>query len=198
MFFYQFTILCFLSFSHLRLMPITFHQADVKLKLPYKKELKQFITTQIEKAGYKAKNISYVFCSDEYLLDINRRFLNHDYYTDIITFPLSEDLKNIESEIYISLFRVMDNSEKIKDQNSKFKVASGKDKMQKSRNPNSFDLSSLSFELELQRVVFHGVLHLLGYKDKTRAEQAEMRKQEDLWLKKFKNFLKDQNSKTKD
>lgn len=178
-------------------MPITFHQADVKLKLPYKKELKQFITAQIEKAGYKAKTISYVFCSDDYLLDINRRFLNHDYYTDIITFPLSDDLKIIESEIYISLFRVMDNSEKIKDQSSKFKVASGKDKMQKLRDPNSFDLSSLSFELELQRVVFHGVLHLLGYKDKTRTQQAEMRKMEDLWLKKFKSFLKDQGSKAK-
>lgn len=177
-------------------MPITFHQADVKLKLPYKKELKQFITTQIEKAGYKAKNISYVFCSDEYLLDINRRFLNHDYYTDIITFPLSEDLKNIESEIYISLFRVMDNSENIKDQSSKFKVAGGKNKTQKRRNPNSFDLSFLSFELELQRVVFHGVLHLLGYKDKTRAQQAEMRKMEDLWLKKFKAF-KSQTAKVK-
>jgi len=175
-------------------MPITFHQADVKLKLPYKKELKQFITTQIEKAGYKAKNISYVFCSDEYLLDINRRFLNHDYYTDIITFPLSEDLKNIESEIYISLFRVEENAKKYRPKTE------DRGQGKKAVNATSRHLSSVirTFDLELQRVVFHGVLHLLGYKDKTRAQQAEMRKMEELWLKKFKSFLKDQNSKTKD
>lgn len=173
-------------------MPITFHQADVKLKLPYKKELKQFITTQIEKAGYKAKNISYVFCSDKYLLDINRRFLNHDYYTDIITFPLSEDLKNIESEIYISLFRVEENAQKYRPKTE------DRGQGKKAVNATSRHLSSVirPFDLELQRVVFHGILHLLGYKDKTRAQQAEMRKQEDLWLKKFKSFLKDQRTPT--
>lgn len=165
-------------------MPITFHQADIKFKLPYKKELKQFITEQAIKAGYKIKSISYVFCSDEYLLDINRRFLNHDYYTDIITFPLSNDLNNIESEIYISIDRVKENAENFGPMTDDRRL------MKKSANSTARHPSSIfrPFDLELQRVVFHGVLHLLGYKDKTNIQKAEMRKMEDLWIRRFKTF----------
>ena len=150
-------------------MSITFYNADVKFILKQKKELKGFIQLQASKEGKQIKNISYIFCSDEYLLNINRQFLNHDYYTDIITFPLSDDKKHIESEIYISVDRVNENSKQ-------FATSKG-------LKP----LSGLNhqFQSELHRVMFHGILHLLGYKDKTKTHKAEMRKMEDLWLKRF-------------
>ncbi|HWB64036.1 MAG TPA: rRNA maturation RNase YbeY [Chitinophagales bacterium] len=136
-------------------MPITFHTADIKFKLPNTSALKTFIQNAALKHSGKKLNISYVFCSDEFLLDINQRFLNHNYYTDIITFPLSETEKTIEAEIYISIPRITENAQKLK----------------------------LSFEEELHRVIFHGVLHLLGYNDKPPAQKAAMRKAEDEWLK---------------
>lgn len=104
------------------------------------------------------KRINYIFCSDEFLLEINRAHLQHDYYTDIITFDLSES-DDIESDIYISLDRVEDNA-------------------------NQFKTKS---QLELIRVIAHGLLHLIGYNDKSKDEQIIMRNKEEaclsLWLK---------------
>lgn len=98
-------------------------------------------------------NISYFFCTDTYLLDINQKYLNHDTYTDIITFDYVEG-KLISGDILISLDRVRENA-------------------------NSFQTG---FKNELQRVMAHGLLHLMGYKDKTPEEQALMREKEDFCL----------------
>ena len=100
--------------------------------------------------GKTISNITYIFCSDEYLLDINQKYLGHDYYTDIITFPYKE-ITDIESDIYISLDRVKDNA-------SEYNVA---------------------FQNELLRVIVHGLLHLMGYGDKTEEESILMRLKED-------------------
>ncbi len=143
-------------------MPVTFHIADTTLPKLSKTTLKNFIVSQALRETKKKISISYVFCSDEYLLNINKQFLAHDYYTDIITFPLSENEKKIEAEIYISIDRVKDNAAKFKTE----------------------------FQEELYRVVFHGVLHLAGYKDKTKAEKETMRNKENEWLSKFKTAIK--------
>lgn len=143
-------------------MAISFHTADVSFKLLKKTLLKKFIATGFQKECGKKLSATYVFCSDDYLLRINQDFLQHDYYTDIITFPLSESDALVASEIYISIDRVADNA-------GKHKVAT---------------------EQELLRVIFHGALHLAGYKDKTRAQQNAMRQKEDEWLLGFNKFLK--------
>lgn len=116
--------------------------------------LKAFITSLFKKEGRKLDTIQYIFCSDEYLLEINRQYLQHDYYTDIITFDLSEPRQATTAEIYISIDRVRDNAQ----------------------NFNS------SFKRELHRVIFHGALHLCGYKDKKPKEEILMRKMEDKYL----------------
>lgn len=140
-------------------MPISFHNADISFKLEKKVLLKKFIAETFQKECGKKLSATYVFCSDEYLLGINRSFLQHDYYTDIITFPLSETDTRVESEIYISVDRVADNAKRHK----------------------------VSSEEELLRVIFHGALHLAGYKDKTKAEQTTMRRKENEWLSLFEN-----------
>jgi rRNA maturation RNase YbeY len=138
-------------------MPITFHNADIKFVLPQKANLKKFIAVQLLKQANKKGQISYVFCTDDYLLNINRQFLQHDYYTDIITFPLGDTDKFLEAEIYISIDRVRDNAQNLK----------------------------VDFNTELLRVIFHGVLHLLGHKDKSKIQKAAMRKLEEQWIKLF-------------
>ena len=135
-------------------MPITFHNADIKLKVPNSTRLKTFIEQRVLRETKKKLQLSYVFCSDEFLLGINKQFLNHDFYTDIITFPLNETEKEIEAEIYISIERIKENAEKL----------------------------NVDFKDELHRVVFHGVLHLMGYKDKSKTHEKAMRKKENEWL----------------
>jgi len=143
-------------------MPITFHTIDIKLPPIKKAALKTFIAARALKEVKKKLHITYVFCSDEYLLNMNKQFLEHDYYTDIITFPLSETENEIEAEIYISIDRVRDNAVKFK----------------------------TDFLEEFHRVIFHGVLHLMGYKDKSKADKETMRNKENEWLRKFKTTLK--------
>lgn len=99
--------------------------------------------------------LQYIFCSDDYLLQINRQFLHHDYYTDIITFDLTEESYPINAEIYISVDRVRDNAREFGN----------------------------SLRRELHRVIFHGALHLCGYKDKNPREQELMRQMEEKYLK---------------
>ncbi len=100
------------------------------------------------------KEINYIFCSDEYLLQLNQGFLNHKTLTDIITFDNSEGKNGLEGEIYISIERVQENAIKF----------------------------NTEFEDELHRVMIHGVLHLIGYKDKKPSEKALMRKKEEACL----------------
>ena len=126
-----------------------------KITLANRLALKEFIASIFKKEKKQPGEISYVFCSDEYIIEINRSFLAHDYYTDIITFDLSEKgSKKIDAEIYISVDTIRDNA-------SRFNT---------------------SVNQELHRVIFHGILHLCGYKDKTPEEQALMTKMEDKYL----------------
>lgn len=143
-------------------MKITFDTEDVKFTLKNKTLLKQWITSTIEKKKRKPGEIAFIFCSDEHLLNINNEYLNHDTFTDIITFDYSKEnhLLPVSGDIFISIDRVKENA-------SKF---------------------SKTFEDELHRVIIHGVLHLLGYTDKTKTTKAEMTKQEDACLKAFSNF----------
>jgi probable rRNA maturation factor len=138
-------------------MAVSFTNADITFRLSDKTALKKFITTSFEKETKKKLNVTYVFCSDDYLLRINQDFLRHDLYTDIITFPLSETDRKVEAEIYISIDRVKDNATKLK----------------------------VPFDQELHRVLFHGILHLIGYKDTTAAQKELMRRAEDKWIKKY-------------
>ena len=103
--------------------------------------------------GKKLGEINYIFCDDEYLLQVNREYLKHDYYTDVITFDYVKG-KTISGDIFVSLPRIFDNAQTL----------------------------SKDFESEFFRVLAHGLLHLCGYKDKTEEEIAEMRSKEDYYL----------------
>ncbi len=138
-------------------MAVSFRSADRQLQLPGKTVLKAFIQSIFKKEKHALGSITYIFCSDEFLLQMNRDFLKHDYYTDIITFGLSEKGQPVEAEIYISLDRVKDNAQTI----------------------------GTSFKEETLRVIFHGALHLCGYKDKKKSEIALMRSKEDHYLRSF-------------
>jgi rRNA maturation RNase YbeY len=144
-------------------MATRFSYADKTLPYGKKNKLKQFLDVIAREEGFSISALVYVFCSDDYLLDINRRFLKHDYFTDIITFDLREDVrsKSLESEVYISIDRVVDNAQFL----------------------------NVSFEEELCRVVFHGLLHLCGYKDKRKADVAKMRAAEDHYISLYKKSL---------
>ena len=134
---------------------IFFTSHDVEFSLPDEDALTEWITQAIEEEGHQLGHIDYIFCSDEFLLDINRTHLEHDDYTDIITFPLEED--PIAGEIYISIDRVRENA-------------------------SSFDVS---FDYELHRVMIHGVLHLCGYDDHEDEDIAEIRAKEENYLLKL-------------
>jgi len=132
-------------------MPVVFHQL-VPFTLKNKKRLKTFIIELFIKQEKSLKSMNVIFCSDEYLLDINQQHLQHNFYTDIITFDLSEsNSSSIIAELYISIDRVRDNANTLK----------------------------TDFLTELHRVIFHGALHLCGYKDKKTADIKIMRQKED-------------------
>jgi probable rRNA maturation factor len=137
--------------------PIHFHFLKGANSLSRRTQLKFFITSLFKKEKKRLGEISYIFCSDDYLLEINKQHLQHDYYTDIITFGLSEPGQPIQAEVYISIDRVKDNARQF-------------------RTP---------LKEELHRVIFHGALHLCGYKDKKPKDQAIMRKMEDKYLKAY-------------
>ena len=140
---------------------ILFRNADKTFLFPDKKGLKQFIELLFKKEKKGLYELTYVFCTDEYLLGINRDFLQHDYYTDIITFDLSENPKQIIGEIYVSIDRIKDNAKTL----------------------------NTSLKEETLRVLFHGALHLCGYKDKSKAETTKMRKKEEHYLSLYKLSL---------
>ena len=135
-------------------MAIRFFTEDVSFSLDKKDKTITWIDQVLQKEGYRAENINYIFCSDNHLLALNKQYLNHDTLTDIITFDNSEQGKNIEADIFISIERVKENARSLK-----------KD-----------------FADELHRVIIHGLLHLLGLKDKTEVEKQEMREKEDACL----------------
>ncbi len=136
---------------------ISFVEEDSSFKFK-KADLKKFIKDLIESEQKKVGDISIVLCSDEHLLKINKEYLQHDFYTDIITFDYSEALL-VSGDLMISVDRVLENALDNK-------------------------VSSL---LEFQRVVFHGVLHLCGYKDKSKVDKTLMTEKENFYL--LKNNL---------
>lgn len=132
---------------------VCFFSQDVKASLANRTGLKKYIQSVFKKEGKKLESLNFIFCTDKALLEINRKYLEHDFYTDIITFNLSET-GTIRAEIYISIDRIRENARKF----------------------------GGSFKSELHRVIFHGVLHLCGYKDKTNPEKKKMRGKEEFYL----------------
>jgi len=121
-----------------------------------KKDLKEAVKNLAIQEGKVLKDLSLVFTDDDYLLEVNKQYLNHDYFTDVITFDYSS-FPEVSGDVMISLDRVKDNAQSL----------------------------NQSYELEFYRVVFHGVLHLCGYKDKTDADAKVMRAKEDLYINRF-------------
>jgi rRNA maturation RNase YbeY len=135
---------------------IQFCTEDVTFSLKDKLKHKAWLNEVAKQEGKKILELSYVFCSDDYLLQINQEYLNHDTLTDIVTFDNSEDPKKIEGDIFISIDRVKENGEKLG-----------------------------TSETELERVMVHGLLHLLGYKDKKKEDKALMTEKEDFYIKQY-------------
>ena len=136
---------------------IFFNNADRATSLGFRTKLKSFINKQCLKEGIRIETLHYVFCSDDFVLDINKRFLNHNFYTDIISFDLSEQNGSLIGDVYISIDRVKENAK----------------------------TEGNLYTHELLRVIFHGALHFCGYKDKKPADQKTMRSMEDKWLKAY-------------
>lgn len=125
------------------------------ISLTDRTRLKTFIISLFRKEKKELAELRYIFCSDDYLLQINQQFLHHDYYTDIITFDLTEEGLPINAEIYISVDRVRENAREF----------------------------GSSLRKELHRVIFHGALHLCDYKDKNQKDEELMRKMEEKYVK---------------
>jgi rRNA maturation RNase YbeY len=133
---------------------IQFFEEDISFRIKRTESIRHWIRKVAEMHGNDIHSLNYIYCSDPYLLKINRERLGHDFLTDIITFDLSEEEKILEADIYISIDRVQENATNL----------------------------SVPFESELYRVMIHGVLHLLGFDDKSEEEKLKMRKKEDACL----------------
>lgn len=133
---------------------INFFNEEIEFTLEDSKITQSWIEQVIKNHSFYLSEMNFIFCSDNYLLKINNEHLNHDYYTDIITFDLSEEEGSVESDVFISIDRVKENA------------------MQ----------NKTVFLNELHRVIIHGVLHLIGFNDKTEEEKTIMRKKEDACL----------------
>ncbi len=131
-------------------MAITFQAENVALPHIKKRATSNWIKVVAEEYGKKAGDVSYIFCDDAKILEINQTYLHHDFYTDIITFDYSEG-DRISGDIFISIDTVRSNAEKY----------------------------GTNFDDELHRVIIHGILHLCGLKDKSEADSKKMRKAED-------------------
>ncbi|MDF7821698.1 rRNA maturation RNase YbeY [Runella sp. MFBS21] len=136
---------------------IQFFNEDIDFKVPQSRITKKWLLNIIEAEGFHLNQLNYIFCSDEYLLKINQQYLEHDFYTDIITFDNSEEDNHIEGDIFISIDRVKENA----------------------------TLHQKTFEEELLRVLAHGVLHLVGYDDLEDEQELQMRAKEDHYLSKL-------------
>lgn len=133
---------------------IHFFVEDIHFKLPNPKKTSRWIKKAIACENRGLGEINVIFCSDNYLHRINRQYLNHNTLTDIVTFDYSVNGKSIEGDVFISIDRVKENA---------IEFESG-------------------FSNELNRVIIHGVLHLIGYSDKSTRQKSEMRRKEDTYL----------------
>jgi rRNA maturation RNase YbeY len=139
---------------------VSFFCEEIPFTVPSKKLLSEWIRIITENERKKLIAVSYIFCTDEYLYQMNVDYLQHDTYTDIITFDQSEDKDEIEGDIFISIPRVYENAKEL----------------------------NLPFEDELLRVLSHGVLHLCGYEDETDEQEALMREKENSAIELFKTI----------
>ena len=144
-------------------MPARFYEQDVKSRLTNKRKLSAFLDELITRhlKQMKKASLNYIFCNDEFLLQMNKQYLKHDTLTDIITFDLSESDEALTGEIYISVERVKENAEKF----------------------------GSAYTDELHRVIFHGALHLCGFKDKKEEDRKVMRSKENSCLTNYKKKL---------
>jgi probable rRNA maturation factor len=133
---------------------IIFFNEDIDFKFQGKNNFKSWLKKVADKEGFKIKDLNYIFCSDEYLHKINVDYLDHDTFTDIITFDNSEDEISIEGDIFVSVERVKENSQTL----------------------------NTVFDEELKRVIIHGLLHLCGYDDNSVEDKAEMRRLENEYI----------------
>lgn len=140
---------------------IYFFSEEVKFTLPNKGKIRGWIKEIILREKKELGNLNFIFCKDSYLNEINIKYLNHDTLTDIITFDLSEKPNQISGDIFISIERVIDNSKTFKS-----------------------NISS-----ELNRVISHGILHLIGYNDQNTKDALIIRKKEDYYLSLLPNFI---------
>ena len=138
---------------------ISFSTVETNYNLKNRLKVKNWVKSILETEGKSAGDVTYVFCTDEYLLGMNEKYLKHDTLTDIITFDYSEKGK-LSGDIFISIDRVKENA-------------------------GSFNTT---FNQELGRVMAHGVLHLSGYKDKNPEDKRMMRSKEDFYLASFPNL----------
>ena len=140
-------------------MPINYQTQDIKFVLKEKRKVSKWINDVIKSHQKKLGNVSYIFCSNQYILELNQQYLNHNYFTDIITFDYCYD-NIVEGDIFISIDTVFDNSHRFK----------------------------TNFNDELLRVIIHGILHLVGFSDKTAKQQKQMRILEDEALSIFYSY----------
>jgi rRNA maturation RNase YbeY len=136
-------------------MAIHFHTEDVDFKLSNPIKVSAWLSKCIDQSNKNSGEINYIFCSDDYLLEINKKYLDHDYYTDIITFDNSFEKDKIDADIFVSIERVKENAISLNE----------------------------TFEKELHRVLVHGILHLLGWEDSSDELKQKMRQEEDNRLK---------------
>lgn len=136
---------------------INFFNEDIDFKFKDRNKFKVWLKKVAEKEGFRITDLNYIFCSDQYLHKINLEYLNHDTYTDIITFDNSEDESTIEGDVFVSIERITDNSK----------------------------ILNTHFDDEIKRVIVHGLLHLCGYDDNSIVGKAEMRRLESEYITNF-------------
>jgi rRNA maturation RNase YbeY len=141
-------------------MPIKFFNEDTNFQLKERNQLKKWINQVIQNEGFIQGDINFIFTSDEYLLNINKEYLSHNYYTDIVTFNYCEE-PNINGDIFISIDTIKNNSTRF----------------------------SVSFLEELHRVMIHGILHLIRYDDQSDEEKDAMRQKENYYLERLKKLF---------
>jgi probable rRNA maturation factor len=136
---------------------IRFFSEEINFTFKKKIKTRNWLSNVIREENNSPQNINYIFCSDEYLLELNKKYLHHNTFTDILTFPDLSNSKKISGDIYISIERTKENAEKYQQ----------------------------TFDKELARIMVHGILHLLGYKDKAPEDKELMTLKEDYYLTKF-------------
>ena len=144
---------------------IYIYRADKLAVVENKKKVKELLLNLFEQENIALERLNYIFCSDEYLLQMNKEFLNHYTLTDIITFPLSDAGRPVYGEVYLSVERVKENAKAFQ----------------------------VEYQNELLRVMIHGALHLCGHSDKTKADKNQMRARENYYLNQF-NVSREANS----